>query len=92
MVLHEIIHWTGRKNRLNRLNISLPWEREEMIAQVGMFELAKALGLEHLNQYAHNVFFYLRHLSDMDFEDIEEEVNKSLNYLLLKQIKELKLA
>lgn len=48
-LLHELIHWTGHSNRLNRLNNATQSKRaeEELIAEIGASFLSAEYGLKH---------------------------------------------
>lgn len=46
-LLHELVHWTGHKNRLNRLEINKESDRafEELVAEIGASFLCAEFGI-----------------------------------------------
>lgn len=42
-LLHEIVHWSGDKTRLDRSGF--PYEQEELVAELGSWELCRILGV-----------------------------------------------
>ena len=64
-LLHEIIHWTGHQNRLNRINTwvfkqASVYAGEELVAELGSAFLCAALGIKGETQHASYIESWLK--------------------------------
>lgn len=63
-LFHEIVHSTGSKNRLNRLN-GVAWagfgsddySKEELVAEIGSSAIMNMLGLENVNTFQNTIAY-----------------------------------
>lgn len=83
ILLHEIIHWTGSRNRLNRkpsTNVEI-FHTEEGIAQMGMYKLTKILGIY---KPEHDLYLstYMRRLPHVNMAEVELESDKAVSFVL----------
>lgn len=86
---HEMIHWTGHKNRNNRLkparfgNISYSWE--ELVAETGACILCSKLGIEvNMDNSAAYLNGWRKNLKEnpQAILSVLREVNKAVDFLL----------
>jgi len=92
VVLHELVHWTGLENRLNREPI---WLRkigsshlitadshatEELTAQYGMYLLAKQLGLDQ-KTYLQKFNDYSKYFINGDIELAAKQAKKAVCFI-----------
>ena len=90
-VFHEIIHWTGHKNRLNRLAQDFEDGRnkyafEELVAELG--SLLFSLEFNYSEQFINSIIYlkgWLKHTADDKKQQVLEEAfsyaNRAINYL-----------
>lgn len=94
VMLHELIHYTGRGSRLCRAGIVLLEQKdltiteehcqtEEAIAQLGMYKLGTYLGLDR-DSLKQATVEYLASLPLADFEEAEMRSNEAVGYLVNK--------
>jgi antirestriction protein ArdC len=97
VILHELIHFTGSKERLNRSWIvnntlacqNLPHEEqtdedrqtEEATAQIGMLKLALVLGLNPA-RFTDCTHTYVSRLTKADLEKADRDSDKAVEYLV----------
>lgn len=85
VILHELIHWTGRFNRLNRQTLKYPktiksLHTEERLAQQGAQVMATLLGINNkeLNAMTQN---YILNTPHADVEYVREHGRRALKYI-----------
>ncbi|MBQ6664153.1 MAG: DUF1738 domain-containing protein [Synergistaceae bacterium] len=87
-MLHELVHWTGGKTRLNRRH--LEYAQEELVAEMGSMFLSAATGIPQTEQNFNNDAEYIRgwlsRVSDKDKPSAifraAADANKAVDYLL----------
>lgn len=93
-VLHEIIHWTGTKNRLNRgtlsryLNSSFSLENdnnksistEELTAEIGSVLLAKELKIP-IKKYKQRCIEFCNQFPNGDVDKAKQQAYEAIKYI-----------
>ena len=79
---HEVVHWTGHPNRLNRLSLinrgKDNYAREELIAELGAAFLCSHFGIRGELQYTSYISSWLRGLKgDNQGEILQESVDQA---------------
>jgi antirestriction protein ArdC len=97
IVLHELIHFTGTKERLNRkwiinnvlslrdFSFEMPTKKEtqteEATAQIGALKLALVLGLNPA-KFTDNTFEYIKTLPEADLDKAERDSERAVEFIL----------
>lgn len=89
VLMHELIHLTGSKYRLNRNSVSnfsskiteKDAQTEEITAYLGMFKLASHFNFE-LEEYANIVWEYIKKLDKADHNKADIDSDRAVDYLL----------
>lgn len=94
VMLHELLHWTGNTNRLNRRFFEVAEKskvypnkiieaEEELVAQLGTLELAKIYNLD-VDRYTRifNHYSSIYNIAGVDRKYIIQSTKEALNYLL----------
>ena len=88
--MHELVHWTGHSNRLNRLNMNEfgneDYAYEELVAEFGSAFLMGILGMEAEPQQNHSAYIkgWKRKIKD-DPDTVKNAISdaqKAVNYIL----------
>lgn len=95
-LLHELIHWTGHKSRIDRLN-KFSYAEEELIAELGSGLLCNLLGIakEPSDQHAKYLNSWIRAIQDKPkaLFQATAQAQKAINLMEeLQQVKESKVA
>lgn len=95
-LLHELIHWTGHKSRIDRLN-KFSYAEEELIAELGSGLLCNLLGIskEPSDQHAKYLNSWIKAISDKPkaLFQATAQAQKAINFMDdLQQVKEAKTA
>lgn len=88
VLLHELVHWTGHENRLNRFKtIPIHSLTEEAIAEEAALMLAQKLNVQTITKRSsaaylrsHNAFS--QKMSDIDMVLVRREAKRAVDYLM----------
>lgn len=89
-LLHELVHWTGHKNRLNRLEIKQESDRafEELVAEIGASFLCAEFGITpnitNTSSYVSSWLKALHNDKNYIFKAVKSATT-ALNYLKISQ-------
>lgn len=93
VLFHELIHWTGHPNRLNRIDINNhsfgndPYSREELIAEIGASFLCNMSGIENQKMIENKTGYIESWLKALKSDrrlimSASAQAQKAVNYIL----------